>query len=1032
MEKVLTYLQNFSRRYLYQKKVILLPSYLDGNTLKKNLTLKGFSALNFNITTLFDIARDTCSPLLLEDSYNMLDSTLGKILIFDILKTMSLENNLSYFKLPLITPALASSIFRTIQEIRVSGYTSHNFPQSILRGSPKMRDLLLIMHLYEGKLKERRLMDEADLYFKAAKLKLREEDVLFIVPSNLQLNELELRFYNKKIKPKAALFQLDTTETSMTAPHSYPLDSNKEISASREEHLIKAFSHMEKIDYFKLTSLNMEFYQTYGEYNETREVLRTIIREGYPYDKVQVFYTTQEPYSQYFYQLSQLYQIPMTFHNGISIKNSHPAQFLFSLLDWIHDNYSIVKLITLLKNSSIDINLRDSLILNKFVSLLRESPIGWGRERYLPGLDLAVEEKRRRMENTSQEKAREYSEDIKYLLIIKEWIKGVFSEIPDSEAENDFSPSRLMSGISNLVTKYALNDESNTDKEAALIIEQRLDTSGEEMSNEFSINETLLLIKDSIEQERINCSSPLPGHLHIASYKKGIWVGRYYTFLIGFDYQKFPGSSDEDTMLLETEKKPFKHLLNSNEKNRLEQLRLLRLLLSQRGKKYLSYSCYDTTSQREQAPANLYFQLYRLQKKDIFLDYSSFYQNLSPIRNFIPQNSTEVLDEGEYFLYFGKKEKIDLQPLFGLKYDSLQEGLRANRIRREGGFNVYNGNIEVNTTITDPRENRGIVVSASKLERIAFCPYLYYLEHVLKIKPPKEMLYDPATWLDPMERGLLLHEIYERFYQTLLGDSTRKKIEPSYSKHWPLLKKIIEESLSEKRRFLAPPGELVYESEKKGILESCQVFLKVEEEIYKKYTNRPLYFELAFGTRDSEHEILGKVKAVELILPQGKRISIQGKMDRVDILPDGSYLVIDYKTGSSRDYKTNISFRYGQQIQHALYALALENILSKRRGKGLSPKVSKSGYYFPTVAGQGNLVLYEQHDRELVLEIINTLLEIVAKGNFSMTQKADELICKDYRDIMEQNEVIVLKGTKADKFDNEPALEEIRRLQQFE
>ncbi|MFA6711717.1 MAG: hypothetical protein WCS33_03300, partial [Candidatus Caldatribacteriota bacterium] len=59
MEQILNYLQNISQKNLFQKKIILMPSYLDGNALKKNLTLRGFTAINFNITTLFDIARDS-------------------------------------------------------------------------------------------------------------------------------------------------------------------------------------------------------------------------------------------------------------------------------------------------------------------------------------------------------------------------------------------------------------------------------------------------------------------------------------------------------------------------------------------------------------------------------------------------------------------------------------------------------------------------------------------------------------------------------------------------------------------------------------------------------------------------------------------------------------------------------------------------------------------------------------------------------------------------------------------------------------
>ncbi|MDD4896276.1 MAG: PD-(D/E)XK nuclease family protein [Atribacterota bacterium] len=1028
MYQFLSYLQNLDKQYLFQKKIILVPSYLDGNALRKNLTLNGFSALNFNIATLFDIAREICLPVLLKNGWKILDSTLGQILVLEILRRLSSEEKLTYFKLPFFSPLLAKSIFRTIKEIRVSGYSSLNFPREILTNSPKMNDLFLVMLHYEQELKERNVIDEAELYHNAEKLKSREKEIIFLVPSNLPLNKVELRFFNKKIRPNAFLLQFNCPEV-MAAPHYFPLTTNQGTTELIEESIFNALYHREEIDSLPLPFLDIEFCQTYGEYNETREVLRTIIKEGYSFDQVQVFYATQEPYSQYFYQLSRLYQIPMTFHSGINIKNSHPAQFLLSLLDWINDNYSVAKLITLLNSSCIDINLKDSLTIPKFVSLLRESPIGWGRERYIQGINMAIEDRKKIMENISQEKARALSKEIQYLLAIKDWIMKIFTEIPYHKFQHRISLSQLAGSLARMVERYALVENNNIDEEAISNSNQKLGALEQNISAEFPINEALFLIKNIIEQERVNCSLPMPGHLHIASYKKGIWFSRFYTFLVGMDYQKFPGSSEEEVVLLETEKELFKHLLSNNQKNKMEQLRLLQLILAQRGKIYLSFSCYDTTGQREQAPANLMLQLYRLQKKNIHLDYSVFYQSLSPVRNFIPQSNIEILDEGELFLYFTKKEKRDLQLIFNQKYSSFQKGIQADKIRREEGFNVFNGRININTSVVDPRQNRGIVLSASRLERIAYCPYLYLLVDILKIKPVEEMVYDPTTWLGPLERGSLLHQIYEKFYQVLLGNSKGKKIAPSFSQHWSLLEEIIEESLAEKRRYLAPPGELIYEAEKKEIVESCQVFLAEEEENYKGQF--PQYFELAFGTRDSQHEILGKVKAIELNLPDGGRISLQGKIDRVDLLPDGTFRIIDYKTGVSKDYRRRNPFRHGQQIQHALYAIALEKILAKKERNG-QLKVSESGYYFPTMAGQGNLVLYKQDNREQVLEIIQILLNIVARGNFAMIQNPDELMCLDYKDILEQNEVIILKGEKGGKYHNEPALEEIRRLQQFE
>ena len=49
-----------------------------------------------------------------------------------------------------------------------------------------------------------------------------------------------------------------------------------------------------------------------------------------------------------------------------------------------------------------------------------------------------------------------------------------------------------------------------------------------------------------------------------------------------------------------------------------------------------------------------------------------------------------------------------------------------------------------------------------------------------------------------------------------------------------------------------------------------------------------------------------------------------------------------------------------------------------------------------------------------------------------MIKKADDFMCLDYKDILEQNETIILAGAKAKENINEPALEEIRGLQKYE
>ncbi len=1031
MYLLLESLQKITQKYLFEKKVIIVPSYLDGNTLKKNLSHEGFSALNFRSSTLFDFAKEICSDVVMKKGLKIMDSPLGQVVILQILKELSSQDRLTYFRLPIISPGLAKSIFRTIKEMRVSGYLSGNWPSDVFTGSEKMKDLQQVMLDYEKQLGNRNLIDEAGLYSLARRTNTKKDNSIYIVPANIQMNELELGFFNEKIRPTAHILEISCPEATV-APHSFSLTGVQERLQCQEKKIFDfLFSRDEVPD--RLPEPDIEFYQSYGGYTETREVLRYIAEKELSLDQVQVFYTTQEPYSQYFYELSNFYDIPVTFYSGIHIKNSRPARLLFSLIDWINDDYSVAKLFSLLNSDHINLHLGEQLEIREMASLLRQSPVGWGRNRYIPGIELAIRERERKIENASDDNAQKYLIEIAHYRALKDWIEKIFTEIPQSNFHYRVSLSAIARGFGNIINQYAKIEKNNKnnflDEEASSIIQEKMGMLEKNARNEFSLSEALHLIDDLINEIRICCSEPHAGSLHVASYKKGIWMNRPYTFIVGMDSHKFPGNTDEGTIFLDTEKKFYKHLLSDAQKNKIEQYRLLQLILSATGKKILSFSCFDTADQREQAPASMLLQLYRLKEKDIGKNYNDFYQYLGAKRILIPKKKSEILDKGDIFLYFSKQEKRSLEFLIEQEYPNIIKGIKADLERKKEEFNTYNGKVEVIGKKVDPRQNRGIILSSSKLERIAYCPYLYFLNDILKIKPPEEMAYEPGQWMSPLERGLLLHQIYEKFYKTLLSISKGKLEPPSFKKHWPILENIVLESLEEKRKYLAPPGELIYQAEKRGILESCQMFLTGEEQNYQGEV--PEFFELAFGTRDNEHEVLGKVRAVELTLPDGEKISFQGKIDRIDRLPDDTFRIIDYKTGISRDYKKGKNFRHGQQIQHALYAVSLEKILEKK-DYCPKPEVSLSGYYFPTVQGQGRLVLYDRKDREQVLQIIEILLNIVTQGNFAMTKKPDDFMCQNYQDIMEQNEIIFIEGNKSKIYQNEPALDCIRRLQNFE
>ncbi|MEA1939421.1 MAG: PD-(D/E)XK nuclease family protein, partial [Candidatus Caldatribacteriota bacterium] len=525
------------------------------------------------------------------------------------------------------------------------------------------------------------------------------------------------------------------------------------------------------------------------------------------------------------------------------------------------------------------------------------------------------------------------------------------------------------------------------------------------------------------------CSEPRGGFLHAASYKKGIWLNRPYNFIVGMDSVKFPDSARSSSILLDIEKKITGRINPNKGKDKENQYKMLQLLSSLEGRITLSYSRFNTQDNRELAPSSLMLQLYRLEEGDGQKDYSDFYKSFKNTSGFIPGETNEILDSADWFLYSARHNLLNIKLLFEDLYPDLSEGFYAARQREEKELNRFNGKVIVDSEKIDPRLNRGLVVSSSRLELIAFCPYLYFLKYILKIKPPQDMIEDPGVWLDPSEKGILFHQIFEEFYKKLKQmSSSGIFISPSYRKHWRILEDIIFYLLEQKKKRLTPPNNLVYQHESKEILDSCRFFLHCEEEKYRGEI--PTYLEFAFGTRDNKNKELGrKIKVIELSLPGGKSISFQGKIDRIDKLDENNYRIIDYKTGVPYGFSLSKYFKYGQQIQHALYALSLKKILAKV-GISTFPKVEKAGYYFPTLKGQGRQYFYGEEKRNQVLEIIDLLLDIIAKGDFAMIQKADDIKCIDYRDILEQNQVMDVSGKNAKKYNEEPALDNLRRLQE--
>jgi DNA helicase-2/ATP-dependent DNA helicase PcrA len=167
-----------------------------------------------------------------------------------------------------------------------------------------------------------------------------------------------------------------------------------------------------------------------------------------------------------------------------------------------------------------------------------------------------------------------------------------------------------------------------------------------------------------------------------------------------------------------------------------------------------------------------------------------------------------------------------------------------------------------------PRRGEGLALSASDVETYRGCPLRYKFGRVLRI-PTEQTL--------GQRFGIVVHQVLERYHsaeEQTLG----------------LMMELLEAAW---RRAGLGEGEQERRLRVKGRAALVRYHERLREE-----PSRPLWFERSFAFDLGAHHVRGRV-------------------DRVDALPDGSYELIDYKTGHP---KTAAELR--DDIQLSLYAIA--------------------------------------------------------------------------------------------------------------
>jgi ATP-dependent helicase/DNAse subunit B len=221
--------------------------------------------------------------------------------------------------------------------------------------------------------------------------------------------------------------------------------------------------------------------------------------------------------------------------------------------------------------------------------------------------------------------------------------------------------------------------------------------------------------------------------------------------------------------------------------------------------------------------------------------------------------------------------------------------------RTPGAHAGYHGEI-------GPREPG--VYAVSHVERYLECPFKYFAAHVLRLEEERE----DESGLTPLERGQLLHGVFEAFYRAWHSRGRSGVTTGDLEEALQLFEEVAEQQL-----LALPEGDRALErtyllgsAASPGLAERAfaveiEEGIGVVERLLEYEFEGPFDFEDVSGTGDP------------------RRVAVRGKVDRIDVLADGTLRVIDYKLGRAP--------KPARALQLPVYGICAQQHLEARRGR---------------------------------------------------------------------------------------------------
>ncbi len=791
---LIQFLAGFCGEHLLDEKIFVVPSYQVGHQIGESLTKAGHSWVNLRFATLPSLAQEYAGLDLSQGDISQISESSAVILLNKVFGALLDDGRLSYFGELKPSTGIIRALHKSLYALRMDGIRSDDLAPESFINEKKGLEIRFILKSYEEELEKNKFIDLPGLYSMAlenAEESPSDQEKYFLILQNSSLNKLETEFLTKVAGENLILVPQDPV-IGIERPRYY-IEIASQSSVTRNDRgvcndRVVPRSDIERAPWLfapykappPIKDGTLELTRAIGSSNECREILRCITSEKIPLDDVEIVYPPGITYPSIFYVLSMKSGIRVTFGNGIPPGFTSPGKIFRNMLKWIEGNFQTSELCRMIESGDLKLygkgKKEDIPSAQKTSRYLKRAMIGWGRERYihrLENLKKSCESKASKIpDDEDDDRTPKYEAYIKDIDWVIKLIKNMLDCFPLWEEKEEIDFREICRGISWFLKEFS-RIRNDLDREAYASIRAKLEEVAELETALLPREDAFERLRILLENIRVGASGPQPGHLHLSSYRSGGYSGRPLTFVVGLNQDHFPGIGYQDPFLLDEERERISGSLKTTEDMLRENLYSMASLLSSlRGRAVLSYSSYDIVDERPSFPSSLMLQAFRLVEGDPRLDYSALLERLPEPHGFLPEDMDKTFDTIDWWL---RKLSSDGTLYDGIDvvkqcFPELGRGIDALDTRNALKLSLYEGMVQVKVEDVHPLFNKDVVMSSSRFELLASCPFAYFLNYILGLYKPEEIEFDPSVWLDPLQRGSLIHEIFYVFMSELKKD----------------------------------------------------------------------------------------------------------------------------------------------------------------------------------------------------------------------------------------------------------------------